>query len=130
MQVLSLRHTSFRMATNAVCIAAAMICNSGTANENEVNPTQLPTHRPYHPHLEPAPTLMEMEAGDPVERAIARSARALFPDLARGSLPATEFGTIMLGHSPCVLLFRETDGRTLVEKRELELGIRSRRPGT
>ena len=116
-------------AVGAVCIAAASLCIGvhGTANENERNTTDS-TYLTYHPYLAPAPPLGEMEAGDPVERAIARSAHALFPELAKGSLPTTAFGTVMLPSfsSPHVLLFRDTDGGTLVEKREFEVGIRLR----
>ena len=108
----------------AVCIVAATLCFGvhGTANENEGNTTR----PPYHPYLAPAQPLTEMETGDPVEREMARSARVLFPDLARGSLPATDFGTIMLPSfsSPHALLFQETDGGTLVEKREIEFEFR------
>ena len=106
----------------AVRIVAATLCIGATANENEGNTTR----PPYHPFLGPAQTLTEMETGDPVEREIALSARVLFPDLARGSRPATEFGTIMLPSfsSPHALLFQETDGGTLVEKREIEFEFR------
>ena len=108
----------------AVCIVAATLCIGvhGTANENEGNTTR----PPYHPYLAPAQPLTELETGDPVEREIALSARVLFPDLAKGSLPATDFGTIMLPSfsPPHALLFQETDGGTLVEKREIEFEFR------
>lgn len=81
---------------------------------------------PYHPHLAPARSLKAMAYGDPVERAIARSARALFPTLAPGTLPDTAFGVIALGFRGSVVLFRETDAGTIVEKRELERGVRLR----
>lgn len=115
------RYPGFRVAANAVCIVAATHCISvsGTANE----PEGTTTRPPYHPYLAPAPPLAEMGKGDFVEREIAHSARVLFPDLAKGSLPTTAFGTIVLHSfgSPYVLLFRETDGGTLAEKREIEL---------
>ena len=122
------RYAGFRATANAVCIVAATHCisTSGTANE----PEGITTRPPYHPYLAPAPPLTEMVRGDPVEREIAHSARILFPDLAEGSLPTTAFGTIVL-HSfglPYVLLFRETDGGTLVEKREIESRIHLRDP--
>ena len=111
-------------AFKTLCIVAATLCMNpgGAANENEVNRTR----PPYHPYLEPAPSLGEMETGNIVERAIARAARALFPDPARGSLPATDFGTIILPSflPPYALQFRETDGGTVVEKREFEFGVR------
>ena len=113
-----------RAAAKAVCIVAATfyVSGSGTANEDEGSTTR----PPHHPYLAPAQPLTEMEAGDLVERAIARSARALFSDLAKGSLPTTDFGTIALPSFslPYALLFHETDGGTLVEKREIEFGIR------
>lgn len=100
-----------------LCISA-----SGAANDDE---RSLP---PHHPYLAPASSLMEMASGDPVERAIERSARGLFPKLPQGTLPDTEFGVIVLPSfwPPSVVLFREADGGTLVEKRELEHGIRLR----
>lgn len=83
---------------------------------------------PYHPYLAPARSLAEMETGDHVERAIARSARVLFPELGQGILPATDFGVFVLPSNwpPHAVLFRETDGRILVERRALEYGIRLR----
>ena len=124
--VMRTKSPRFGAAVNAVA-ATLCICVGGTANENERNTTDS-TYRTHHPYLAPAPPLTEMEAGDPVERAIARSAKALFPELAKGSLPTTAFGTIMLPSfsSPSVLLFRKTDRGTLVEKREFEFGIHLR----
>ena len=83
---------------------------------------------PYHPYLAPARSLVEMVTGDHVERAIERSARVLFPELGQGILPATDFGVFVLPSNwpPHVVLFRETDGGTLVERRALERGIRLR----
>lgn len=124
--VMRTKGPGFGAAVNAI---AATLCISvgGTANENERNTTDS-AYRTYHPYLAPAPPLTEMEAGGPVERAIARSAKALFPELAKGALPTTAFGTIMLPSfsSPSVLLFRKTDAGTLVEKREFEFGIHLR----
>ena len=66
-----------------------------------------------------------MASGDPVERAMERSARALFPKLAKASLPDTEFGVLVLPSfsSPHVVLFRDSNGETLVEKREIDSEI-------
>ena len=98
-----------------LCISA-----SGAANDDQKSPP------PHHPHLAPAPSLMEMANGDHVERAIERSARALFPEFAQGTLPDTGFGVIVLRSfgRPSVVLFREADGGTFVERREMERGLR------
>ena len=123
------RHPGFRAAAYAVCIIAATHCVSvsGAANETE----GIATSPPHHPYLAPARPLAEMETGSFMEREIAYSARMLFPEIGKGSLPATAFGTIVLPSfsSPYVLLFRETDGGTLVEKREMDLGIDLRELG-
>ena len=98
------------------------------ASHAAVDDDEEKTLPPYHLHLAPARSLKAMAYGDPVEREIAHSARILFPDLANGSLPTTAFGTIVLPSFglPYVLLFRETDGGTLVEKREIESRIHLR----
>ena len=119
---LSLRCSRFRDLASTARIVACAICISvhGAASENEESPAR----PPYHPHLAPALPWGEMASGDDVERAMVRSARFLFPELAQGTLPATEFGALVL-HSfgpPSVVLFRETNGGTLVEKHEIELG--------
>lgn len=100
----------------ALCIAA-----SHAADAEEEPP-------PHHPYLAPARSLVEMATGDHVERAIERSARVLFPELGQGILPATDFGVFVLPSNwpPYVVLFRETDGGTLVEKRAPERGVRFR----
>ena len=96
---------------------------TGAANEDEEK-----TFPPYHPYLAPAPSLEEMARGDPVERAMERSARILFPELVQGTLPATDFGALVLPSfwPPSVVLFRQTSAGTLVEMREREHGIRLR----
>lgn len=108
---------------NAACIVACAICIgvNGAASEDEESPAR----PPHHPYLAPALSLGEMASGDHVERAMERSARVLFPDLAKGALPDTEFGALVLPSfwPPYVVLFRETDGGTLVEKREIERGV-------
>ena len=123
MQGISPNRPRFRAAANAVCIVVGALWGSvgGAADGNEEDPTP----PPWHPYLAPAPPLMEMDAGGPLEHAIARAARVLFPNLAEGSLPATEFGAIMVAtFPPYALLFRETDGETLIETREMERGVR------
>lgn len=69
-----------------------------------------------------------MDAGDIVDREIAHFARVVFPGLATGSMPATEFGTIVLPSfsSPYIVLFHETNEGTLVQVREIESGVRLR----
>ena len=111
------RRTLVGTIVGTLCISA-----SGAANDDEKS---LP---PHHPYLAPASSLMEMASGGPVERAFERSARGLFPKLAQGTLPDTEFGVIVLPSfwPPSVVMFREADGGTFVEKRELEFGIRLR----
>ena len=66
-----------------------------------------------------------MGAGDHVEREMERSVRVLFPDLAKGALLDTEFGALVLPSfgNPAVVLFRETDSGTLVEKREIKFAV-------
>ena len=104
---------------------AGVLCISASHAADEGEEKALP---PHHPYLAPARSLAEMANGGHVERAIERSARALFPKLAQGTLPDTEFGVIVLPSfwPPSVVLFREADGGTLVEKRELDHGIRLR----
>lgn len=108
---------------SAACIVACAICISvnGAASEDEESPA-LP---PHHPYLAPAPPLAEMGAGAHVEREMERSVRVLFPDLAKGALLDTEFGALVLPSfgNPAVVLFRETDSGTLVEKREIEFAV-------
>ncbi|MCY3621400.1 MAG: hypothetical protein OXH68_06770 [Gammaproteobacteria bacterium] len=98
---------------------AGTLCigRSGAANEDEER-----TLPPYHPYLAPALSLEEMARGDLVERAMERSARILFPELAQGTLPATDFGALSLP-TPRVVLFRQTGDGTLVEMREKEHGV-------
>lgn len=98
---------------------AGTLCIGPTGAANEDEEKTLP---PYHPYLGPALSLAEMARGDPVERAMERSARVLFPELAKGTLPATDFGALGLPGNwpPSVVLFRETGRRTFVEMRELE----------
>ena len=115
-------HAVGRRALVGTIVGTLCISASGAANDDEKS---LP---PHHPYLAPAPSLMEMASGGHVERAIERAARGLFPKLAQGTLPDTEFGVIVLPSfwPPSVVLFREADGGTLVEKRELDHGIRLR----
>ena len=98
-------------------IAGTLCISPGAANEDEEK-----TLPPYHPYLAPAHSLEEMSRGNPVEQAMERSARILFPELAQGTLPATDFGALSL-HTPRVVLFRQTGEGTLVEMREQELGV-------
>ena len=117
---LSPRLSQFRALAHAAGIVAGALCISvsGAANENEKT-----TRPPYHPYLAPAPPLMEMDTGGPVDRGMVRSVRVLFPELAQGTLPETEFGAISLTFSGSVVLFREADGGgTLVETREMKRG--------
>ncbi len=95
----------------------------GAANDDEEK-----KRLPHHPFLAPALSLVEMASGGPVERAMERSARVLFPELAKGTLPATDFGALVLPSfwGSSVVLFREAGGETLVEVREREHGIRLR----
>lgn len=104
-------------------IAGTLCIGPSAANEDEEK-----TRRPHHPFLAPAPSLEEMASGDPVEQAMERSARVLFPELVQGTLPATDFGALVLPSfwPPSVVLFRETGSGTLVEMREREHGIRLR----
>ena len=90
---------------------------TGAADEDEEK-----TLPPYHPYLAPALSLAEMARGDLIERAMERSARVLFPELAQGTLPATDFGALSLP-TPSVVLFRQTGDGTLVELREPQRGI-------
>ena len=109
-----------RRALVGTIAATLWISASHAANEDEV--TTLP---PHHPYLAPARSMAEMATGDPVERSMAHAARILFPELAHGTLPATEFGVLVLPSFflPHVVLFREADGGMTVEKREPELGL-------
>lgn len=108
-----------RRALVGTIAATLWISASHAANEDEV--TTLPPHRPY---LAPAPSLAEMATGDPVERSMAHAARILFPELAHGTLPVTEFGVLVPSSwQPYVVLFRKADGGMTVEKREPEWGI-------
>lgn len=82
---------------------------------------------PYHPHLEPAPWLTEMDPGELPEDATLQdafgTARALFPELAHGAMPSTDFGVIVHGGlASSAVLFREVEGEPVVEKRETKRG--------
>ena len=98
---------------------AGTLCIGPTGAANEDEEKTLP---PYHPYLAPALSLAEMARGDPVERAMERSARVLFPELAQGTPPATGFGALSLP-TPSVVLFRQTGDGTIVETREQEHGV-------
>ena len=117
------RCSRFRDLANAASIVTCAVCinMNGAARENEESPAR----PPYHPYLVPALSFAEMASGDLIEREMVRSARVLFPELAHGTLPATEFGALVLPSfwPPSVVLFGESDGGTLVEKRELEQGL-------
>ena len=120
MPQLTPRCSRTRGLASAACIVACAICISvnGAASEDE----ESAAHPPFHPYLAPALSLGEMASGDLVERTIEYSARILFPKLAKASLPDTEFGVLVLPSftSPHVVLFRDSDGETLVEKREID----------
>ena len=117
------RCSRFGGLANAAGVVACAICITvnGAARENEESPAR----PPYHPYLVPALSFAEMASGDLIEREMVRSARVLFPELAQGTLPATEFGALVLPSfgPPSVVLFGETDGGTLVEKRQVEWEI-------
>ena len=115
-QLRTLVHAAGRRALVGA-IAGTLCISPGAANDDEEK-----TLPPYHPYLAPAPSLEEMARGDPVERAMERSARILFPELAQGTLPATDFGALSLP-TPRVVLFRKTGDGTLVEIREQKHGI-------
>ena len=119
---LSPRRSQFRALANAAGIVAGALCMNVSGAENGAKENL--TRHPYYPYLAPAPPLMEMDTGDHVDRRMARLAHALFPELAQGTLPATEFGAIWKGDPfGSVVLFRESDGGgSLVETREIEVG--------
>ena len=119
---LSPRRSQFRALANAAGIVAGVLCISVSGVGNGA--TKNPTRPPHHPYLAPAPPLTEMDTGDLVDRGMVRLARVLFPELAQGTLPATEFGAIWKGDPfGSVVLFRESDGGgSLIETREIEVG--------
>ena len=111
-----------RLAHAAAIVASALCAGVCQADGEPEQGTQ--THRPWHPYLEPAPQLTEMEASEPSEDLILqhtrRVARILFPELAEGTMPTTDFGVIAWAWQGEVVLFRESEGGTLVEKREMK----------
>ena len=111
-----------RLAPAAAIVASALCAGVCQADGEPEQGTQ--THRPWHPYLEPAPQLTEMEASEPFEDLILqhtrRAARILFPELAEGTMPTTDFGVIAWAWDGDVVLFRESEGGTLVETREMK----------
>ena len=115
----------WRQLARAAAIVASALCASvyqaddAPGQDNQAAP-------PWYPYLEPAPRLAEMPASEFLEdillRHTLRVAGILFPELAEGELPATDFGVIVLPSflSDSVVLFRESGGGTLVEKREMK----------
>ena len=110
-----------RLLLTAAIAAGALCAGVCQADDEPEQGTQTPP--PWYPYLEPAPRLAELEAseyrGDIMLQGTRRRARILFPELAPGTMPATDFGVIAWAWYGDVVLFRESEGGTLVEKREI-----------
>ena len=104
-------------------VVATVLC-AGICQADDESEEQAQADQPWHPYLEPAPRLTEMGASEVDEDLLLegtfRIARILFPELAEGAMPTTDFGAIAWGWGGHVVLFLESEGGTLVEKREID----------
>lgn len=104
-------------------VVATVLC-VGICQADDESDEQTEAEQPWHPYLEPAPWLTETDAGgvdeDLLLEGTFRIARILFPEFAEGAMPTIDFGAIAWGWGGHVVLFLESEGGTLVEKREID----------
>ena len=114
-----------RRVGQAAAIVASALC-AGMSQADDARGDDNQTAPTWYPYLEPAFRLTEMETSEYAEDILLqetlRVARIMFPEIAEGEMPSSDFGAIVLPSFSLgfVLLFRESEGRTLVEKREMK----------
>ncbi|MDE0225276.1 MAG: hypothetical protein OXP28_09080 [Gammaproteobacteria bacterium] len=110
------------LARAAAIVAGALCASVCQADDEPGEDTR--TAPPWYPHLEPAPRLTELETSEFLENLLlqhtVRVARILFPELAEGEIPTTDFGMIAWAWEGDAVLFRESEGETFVEKRGMK----------